>query len=302
MTIVFGKKKSGGKYDAIDASDFYDEYQAVTDNAADTIDDIYQAGITQNIWPGYLAQDPTYPNLRRRGVEITQRTQNLFQWDIKVNWSSAPINSSEEDKRDNPNPVDRRPRFWLEDRTEQVPAVKDKDGKPILNSARDPYDPPIPKDSRLFTLLGRINVLDLPDWLFEWGTVVNSAAVKIYFSPTKFRTCAARTLKFISCPIPEEKKEDNYTFFELRPRFEYNHATWDAKPLDMGLRILNGSDEQEDILIPDTDGINRRPTAPVHLNGSGAQLNPVTVDTVVTRTHKIYEEKDFTVIPGIVSA
>lgn len=171
----------------------------------------------------------------------------------------------------------------------QKPAVFDKDGNKIVNSAGDPFDPPnMMDDSRRVISLIR-NVAAYPSWVLSYQDAVNSDSFTV-----RGITYAAGVGKVQSVSISDGQIRNGYPFYTVEVLIHLQKNGWILEPLDVGFRELNyEGTELINILNP---GDNERPSAPVPLDGSGRALaNPSTTNNVLL-SFPVYETLPFAVL------
>ena len=146
----------------------------------------------------------------------------------------------------------------------------DNANKPIQNSAKDFFNPPLKKDYYLPTLDISFVLTTTPAVSTITGAVgaVNSDTPSITIAGLA-QTFAVRTLKLESAPI-ELSWSNNAPLWKLNFKFLYNPNTFDTKVVDAGFTQLNPTSGQPN--VPIFDGNGHPVTQPYPLNGSGAPL------------------------------
>lgn len=170
----------------------------------------------------------------------------------------------------------------------QKPAVFDKNGNKIVNSAGDPFDPPLMMDdSRRVISLVR-NVAAYPSWVLSYQDAVNSDTFTV-----RGITYAAGVGKVQSVSISDGQIRNNVPFYTVEVLIHLQKNGWILQPLDVGFRELGYSGDLINIL---NQGDDERPSAPVPLNGSGYQLsNPSTTNNVLL-PYSVYDTQPFSVL------
>lgn len=170
----------------------------------------------------------------------------------------------------------------------QKPAVFDKNGNKIVNSAGDPFDPPLMMDdSRRVISLVR-NVAAYPSWVLSYQDAVNSDTFTV-----RGITYAAGVGKVQSVSISDGQIRNNVPFYTVEVLIHLQKNGWILQPLDVGFRELGYSGDLINILNP---GDTERPSAPVPLDGSGHQLdNPSTTNNVLL-SYSVYDTQPFSVL------
>ena len=171
----------------------------------------------------------------------------------------------------------------------QKPAVFDKDGNKIVNSAGDPFDPPLMMDdSRRVISLVR-NVAAYPSWVLTYQDAVNSDTFTV-----RGITYAVGVGKVQSVSISDAQVRNGYPFYTLEVLIHLQKNGWILQPLDVGFRELDyAGTSLINILNP---GDNERPSAPVPLDGAGRALdNPSTTNNVLL-SFPVYNTQPFSVL------
>lgn len=214
------------------------------------------------------------------------------RWDSKtpLAWKVTATYSSERSHSSNPD--NDEVLVSLDSEIYQEPVYQDTSGNAILNSAGDYFLDPIPtRDSAHIIFKIQANVTSVPAWVLTYQNAVNNAEITI-----EGLTVPIRTAKIQRLTIGTREKRGVTTFYPLSFDVHVKEQGWRLEPLDAGFRYRDGSSKLRQIL---NEGDNTEPTSPVPLNGSGAVLTNPTPATAVYGNFTIYEEKDFTVLPGI---
>lgn len=165
------------------------------------------------------------------------------------------------------------------------PAVKDIDEKAIVNSAGQPFDPPLTIERRALVATIVYNSEDFsPSQAAEFQGTVNATATVI----GNFNV-GPREAKIIEIGATKQYYED-IKYWQVTVKVEINAETWDRKVLDQG--IYETIDGKTDYMTTDK---KEQVTEPLKLNGSGRKLDPQTADPVFL-TYKTFPEKDFSVL------
>lgn len=209
----------------------------------------------------------------RRANSVNKRV-----WIITATYSSE--REMEEDPAADP------PQFTWSTQQFQRIYVKDRDGKAIVNSAGDPYDPPVEgDDSRVSCTVSR-NVASVPAWVLTYKDAVNAAAFTIDGISVN-----AGSAKVQSINIGPVQSRNDISFRQLSITLTFAES-FAAEVLDAGFNYKDGTDRKKITLA---DG--NEPTAPVLLDGAGAVLADPTLDNAVYNSHDIYNEMDFSALP-----
>ncbi len=162
------------------------------------------------------------------------------------------------------------------------PAVDDIDDNAIVNSAGQPFDPPLTIERRALVATIVYNSEDFdPSQAAEFQGTVNVGATVI----GNFNV-EARMAKIIEIGATQQYYKD-IVYWQVTVKVEINPETWDRKVLDQGIyETING---KTDYMTTDKD---EQVTEPLKLDGSGKKLDPQTADPHFL-TYKTFPEKDF---------
>lgn len=196
-------------------------------------------------------------------------------WDVNTAFTNRPC------KRDNSNtrqdPLAEPPQWSGGNNKFQEEVRVDKDGNPLVNSAKEPLTG-IQRDKNRPTLQLVMNVawmnltllggyLDAVNSNVQWGKAV-------------------RTLKCENFTWQKHYAQTGYPYYSVTFSFEINDETWDFKLLDHGNMVLVAGQ-----MVRATDA--RENVIHVLLNGAGvATMTP----TMLTPAKRVYPEKDFSAV------
>lgn len=233
----------------------------------------------------YLTPHPSNIFFTLRNLQCDPLDDTPIAWNVTGIYSTAPLDDDEQDQQID-NPLLRPTIIEWNSEISQEFTTKDKDGKPMLNSAGDALEP-IEKDDVRWVISLTRNFASIPFWVAEYTNTVNSAAVAV-----QGQTLAARTLKLQRLHISPLQVENDIPFYQVNCELAYKPDTWDVDRLDEGFHYLDGSDRKK-ILLDDGES----PSEPVPLDGSGGILANPDPDNAVYQTKKIYSEKDHNNLP-----
>lgn len=173
----------------------------------------------------------------------------------------------------------------------QKVAEADIDGKGIVNSAGDPFDPPYMMDDSRRVINIQKNMSGHPSWLLDYQDVVNSDTFTV-----KGITYGIGKGKVQRVSIGEQQVRNGVPFVVVALEIHLQKNGWLLKPLDAGFRKKVGTD-RVNITNDGTDGDGLQPTAPVLLDGAGDVLADPTTATAVFGSYVIYETAVFSALP-----
>jgi hypothetical protein len=170
----------------------------------------------------------------------------------------------------------------------QKPAVTNYAGEAILNSAGDPFDPPIMiDDSRPHVTISK-NLATVPVWITTYQDAINSGSFTV-----DGITVGAGLAKMQNITITRAQSRNGTSFRTVTFSIHLQKQGWSSKQLDAGFRQIGYGGARENIR---NDGDDELPAAPVPLNGGVAIPSPTPANAQY-RVDVVYEAKDFSVLP-----
>ena len=175
------------------------------------------------------------------------------------------------------------------------PVFQDINGDAITNSAGDYYIDPTPERDAAH-LIARIqsNHAAIPAWVLSYQNAINDGTISINGLQIGPRQCKVQRID-----VGERQKRNTSTFYPLTLELHIHNDGWLLEPLDAGFReIVNllGLKFRAQIV---NEGDGEFPAQPVPLDGAGEVLDDPTPQNAQFRSHKIYAELDFSVLPGV---
>jgi len=243
----------------------------------------------------FLTPHPDNNAYTARDLQADQQDDSPFWWIVTVPYSTEPLKADAEE-RQAANPLDRPVRITWDSENAQEFTTKDKDDKPMLNSAGDPLEPVEKDDIRWIISLTK-NFGSLPAWILSTVNKVNESAITV-----SGLSLAARTTKVQRLHISEQQVDNDIPYYEVTVELAYKGSTWDVKRLDEGFNVSSGdgrvsATDKIKIQIEDDAGEFQDATEAIPLDGAGAVLASPTPDNAVYLTKKIYEEADLNELP-----
>lgn len=165
----------------------------------------------------------------------------------------------------------------------QEPLLIDVYGDLVVNSAGDPFDPPIMRDfsRRVVTVVK--NLADPPAWLLDSEDVINSSDFVL-----DGVNIPARCAKMQQVTISRRNYQNGVSFRQVSMLIHLNKDTWQFKQLDAGFHENNTTYGRRKITIS-----GDFPTSPVLLDGNGVVLTNPTPTSGVYLEFDGYDEVDF---------
>jgi hypothetical protein len=159
------------------------------------------------------------------------------------------------------NPVNIPMRFRFDFENTSIPCIVDVDGKPIVNSAGDYYDPPVEMDHAKVTLtVSRNESGPNPAVILALENVLNVAV---------WNGFPAKTVRFLCPTMPEvEYSQATSSFYwPMQYKFDIDFNTWVKQVLNRGYRQLDSNGKLVPIYV------NGQPLSdPVFLDSEGKAI------------------------------
>lgn len=176
----------------------------------------------------------------------------------------------------------------------QKPAVFDRNGDAIVNSAGDFFeDPPQMDDSRITAQIQK-NVEAVPSWLLDYRDSVNSGIFML-----DGIAIGIGVAKLQPPTIGQEQVRNGYVFRQLTLNMHFRDEGWAVRPLDQGYHeigdLITPGDGEARVKMLNADGTE--PSRPILLDGNGARLENPNPTNAVFLEFDVYKERDFSVLP-----
>lgn len=209
-------------------------------------------------------------------------------------WRVTASYSSEREQNENPlnDPAIIGP--WDSDSYQEVAEV-DTDDELILNSAGDPFDPPLMKDFSRRNVTVRKNVASVPTWFLDYEDAINSDTFTVggLIVPIGKAKCK-------KTGISEKKTRNGITYYEVTTLIHFSKKGWKRRVLDVGFRQLSADGTtrikitmMNDSTPPEAEYV----TAPVPLDGTGHVLADPTPASAVYLEFDLDDSLPFSDLP-----
>lgn len=217
-------------------------------------------------------------------VQCSNEAEDGKSWIVTVQY--GPYDPTQFDAQ---NPLDAPPKVRFGLSRQSITADKDVDGKPVVNSAGQAFDPPIEKDESRLVMSVEVNVQTFDANLFAaYKDTVNDDVWWIFAPKTvKFMNATAELQHSGDCPV------NGGLYWVMTWEFEIKEDTWTKKILDQGLMCIGVSGGSSGELIHCIDTEGQPASEPMLLDGAGHQ-NPKGAGPVYL-SYDVYEPKDFSV-------
>lgn len=219
------------------------------------------AALPVGIGDSYVCRNDSDPGSFCQSIDVECTTDDGKGWTAVARY--GPYDANLEPA----NPVERPIKVsWSFARFER-PVIVDLDGVPVLNSAGDPFDPPLTiDDSRpILTIVRNEQGFD-PLLAYQFKDAVNADA---------FWGVGPGIVKVLDISDELTKDPDIGWYHVVTYQFEFNPDGWQAHIADLGYRELNLTNELVPILFKGVPA-----TVPARLNGEGGYLEDPDAETV----------------------
>lgn len=169
----------------------------------------------------------------------------------------------------------------------QRPALADRSGDAVLNSAGDYYDPPAMRDDSRPIVSVTKNLSVVPTWILNYQDAINSSAFTV-----DGIVVAAELAKMNRVGISTVQNRNGIQFRTVTMEIHLQRDGWALSLLDAGYRKKSGTTR---VIILSDDGTE--PSTPIPLDGSGALLSNPTPTNAVFNSYDVYYTADFNALP-----
>jgi len=182
----------------------------------------------------------------------------------------------------------------------QKPAVFDRNGNLIVNSAGDPFDPPLMMDDSRRVVTVQKNLAVVPVWILDYQDAVNSDTFSI-----DGVSIGVGLAKMQAVTVGPVERRSSTVFRTVNFTIHLQRDGWALEPLDAGFRELAeesasvnagpcGASAVRNIL----NCYDQQPVAaPVPLDGEGRALSEPSPTNCVFLTYHVYKTRAFSSLP-----
>lgn len=204
-------------------------------------------------------------------------------------WTVTATYSNQREASDSPldDPIEYQ---WGTEQFQEV-ADTDQNGEGIVNSAGDPFDPPIMRDLSRRSVTITSNEAFVPTWVLSYQDAVNSDAITI-----DGVSLSEGQAKCQQVSVSPTRIRNDQEFRIVTLTIHMNNDGWGYKVLDQGFRERDDDNKLKQIL---NEADETEPTAPVLLDGNGKAQTDPTVASAVFLDFDIYPKLPFGELPGI---
>ncbi len=221
-----------------------------------------------------------------------------LHWDVRGDYTAGTLNIAATQ-----NPLEAPTEVAWSSATYSEPVTVDIDGNAVVNSAGQPFDPPLTQDRHpvVATIVYNSESYD-PNTALNFQDYVNDAPATI----ANLENVPERMARILEIGATQQYWED-ITYWRVTVKVEINNEPlwdedgdhegqgWDRRVLDQGLfeKITVGEGEEaEDKTVRMRTDDGEEVTEPLKLDGEGGKLDPQTDDPVFL-TYKTFKEADF---------
>ena len=242
-----------------------------------------------------LSRGSTHPNVRNAWlVDLNGSTDIGTVWNAVATYSTNPgiaVINNEDDPTIEPARIS-----WDGENFQQV-AFTDKNNNLIVNSAGDPYDPPLMKDFSRPTCSVRKYMTSVPAAILTYPDRINSDTFIV-----DGLSVAPGKAKCKRISVSEMQTRNGIQFREVTIVLHFAADGWTRKVLDAGLRYKyfstpDATYKRAPIVDKDEQGVQTYVTAPVPLDGNGVKLDDPSPSSCVYRSYDLDEALPFAVLP-----
>lgn len=247
----------------------------------------------------YVGPDDIRTNITVAEITVDQHPDDNKTWRIVVKYTSRldthPYQGTGDsggkggNPKEEPNPTARPPQINYSSVKRQRPLEKDTDGNPVVNSAGDPFDPPLTYEEVLTGMTITAN------WLFFDPNLISAFTNAV--NSTGWWGAAAKTWRCADLGASLEYEQGLF-FYKVTGKFEYKSDKWNpVKVLNIGHRALDPTNPDGYLRITDGQGGT---LARGLLDADGFQLDAGLDPTY--QEYTVYGSADFNTLfklPGI---
>jgi len=200
-----------------------------------------------------------------------KRKKGTTVWEAALDYATKHLDEEQQKK----NPLERPPEVsWEGERLEEV-ADLDRNGNPILNTAGQPYDPPLMRDYKLRTLVYTRNEAAYDD--------AQARAYEDLINTDPFLGEAAYKWRVLDINA-RRAFEEGVKFWVVTYRIQFKKKGWRRKVMSQGFKDATGKE------ILDDHG--NRPSEPWKLDAAGSPIKAAGAPGH-TQTFEVFDEGPF---------
>jgi hypothetical protein len=162
----------------------------------------------------------------------------------------------------------------------------------VVNSAGDPFDPPVMVDDCRFGVTVTKNLATVPTWILNYVNAINDDEVTI-----DNVVVPMRSLKVMSVSVGDWRERNWTSYREVSMAFSVETVSHVRDVLDAGFREKSGLRVIVRKNIVNDDG--SRISSPALLDGNGKKLDDPQPEDAIYMRYGVYPEGDFNVLKNL---
>lgn len=253
---------------------------------SDSAEDTEPAILSVDGMPRIADEHPYDPGAFVKAKEANRRSEALLDedgetkvwvWDVVVEYSSDASSTTSPIYPETPAKIS-----YGFDRL-MLPVTKDRDDKAVVNTASDPFSPPLMVEFPIPVKTIVVNLADgdfAPSMLLDYFMAISNDTVEGFAAKcTQVQDIQA------SSEVWTDEDGVDHPYWQVTIKLAFNAFGWQPELLSQGYREINGDGDKKPILI---DG---QPTqSPLPLDEDGAALTGTDVTAAKFIKFKIYNE------------
>jgi hypothetical protein len=245
-------------------------------------------------FPGSTVPTPyfsTHPGDSRflcKRVTCRQDSKAAYLWRLTADYDTLPWEDDDEE-----DPLDRRAKISWSTVKYQKAVEKDRNGKAILNSAGDFFDPPPLKDVSRWTARVSKHLPAVPTAILSYPDKLNNADWTI-----QTLTVPRNAAKIMAIEISDLQKEGDVEFYTLTYTVEFDaDDLWKGKYLNQGYYFRDPEETDPELQRKRCKVKGKDCASPQLLKSNGDQELDPKPSTSTFQEYDIENEMDFGVLP-----
>lgn len=292
MALLYIKPIPGREADIGKFQDwkFRRQWTVMTDTRAYHEGAVLLEGIAAGYFPTpFFSFHPDDLRFLCKRLSARQDTKSPLHWRVTAEWDTAPWDDDDEEE-----PQDRRAKITWSTVKYQKAIERDRDGKAILNSAKDYFDPPPLKDLSRWTITVTKNLTNIPTSILDYADKINGADWSVDGIDVP-----KNAAKMMSIGIGDKQREGNIDYRQLSYTVEFDTVDlWKGKYLNQGYNEI--TDPSTNPPTKKRCQIGRPPkdaVSPQMLDANGKMIAAPTPANATFQEYNVHEEMDFSVLP-----
>jgi hypothetical protein len=233
------------------------EFLVLTNSLSDGALTVRNAWTLPRIMDVYADHNGTLDTgARCKNISVAS-TENWWKWKVTCSFDTKPRSKEDADKQEDENPLNRPAKISFSSEARKIAAQEDVNGKAMLNTAGDPFDPPIEvtEYNLILEVEKNLPVFD-PTVIVNYEGRVNENA---FMGFERNRVLC----KHISASSQEE---NGISFWAVKVTFAFHREDWSQPVLSQGTNQITAAAEKVSITDPKTKQAYTKPV-PLDVNG-----------------------------------